>query len=261
MRATTADLFAGSAEAALTLPANRLTESLAAHFDRVPPMWRDVTEPYRRSEVGRSLIDWVDGRVQTGAVVYPAEPLRALSLTPFDAVRVVILGQDPYHGAGQAEGLAFSVPYATRRGQPWPPSLRNILQEWASDLGREWPASGSLVPWAQQGVLLLNTCLTVEDGAPASHAKRGWEALTDALVDALAADVRPKVFLLWGAHAQAKAPRIAAHPQHAVLQSNHPSPLSAKRGPVPFVGSRPFSRAAQWLRERDPAGVPLAWWL
>ncbi|WP_374593480.1 uracil-DNA glycosylase [Aquabacterium sp.] len=259
MSTTTADLFADSAKPESARPATGLTEPLAVHFDHVPLAWRGVTEPFRHSEAGRALIEWVDGSVRAGATVYPREPLRALSLTPFDAVRVVILGQDPYHGAGQAEGIAFSVPYAARRGHPWPPSLRNILQEWASDLGHEAPASGSLVPWAQQGVLLLNTSLTVEDGAPASHAKRGWEALTDAIVDALAADPRPKVFLLWGAHAQAKAPRIAAHPQHAVLQSNHPSPLSAKRGPVPFVGSRPFSRAAQWLQQHDPSGPLLAW--
>jgi uracil-DNA glycosylase len=259
MNVAAGDLF--GAEASLTGPGNRLAESLEAHFDRVPPAWRGVTEPFRRGEAGRALVDWVDARVRAGAVVYPAEPLRALELTPLDAVRVVILGQDPYHGAGQAEGLAFSVPFAPRRGQPWPPSLRNLLQEWSADLGRPLPATGSLVPWARQGVLLLNTSLTVEDGAPASHARRGWEALTDALVDAVAADQRPKVFLLWGAHAQAKASRIERHAQHLVLQSNHPSPLSAKRGPAPFVGSRPFGRAAQYLRQHDPAAPPLEWLL
>lgn len=248
------DLFAESGG----LPGNRLTEPLDAHFDRVRGAWRQVTEPFRQSPPGRALIDWVDARVRAGAVVYPAQPLRALELTPLEAVKAVILGQDPYHGPGQAEGLAFSVPFESRRGQPWPPSLRNVLQEWSSDMGGSLPAVGSLVPWARQGVLLLNTCLTVEDGLPASHAKRGWEVLTDALVDAVAAEAHPKVFLLWGAHAQAKAPRIAPHLRHLVLQTNHPSPLSAKRGPVPFVGSRPFSRAAEYLKQQ---GQDLGWTL
>lgn len=237
-------------------PPNRLTESLAVHFDRVAGGWRDVTEPFRRSPAGCALIEWVDARVRDGAIVYPAEPLRALALTPLESVRAVILGQDPYHGPGQAEGLAFSVPFAPRRGQPWPPSLRNILQEWASDLGRDLPATGSLASWADQGVLLLNTCLTVESGEPASHAGRGWERLTDVLVDAVARQARPAAFLLWGAHAQAKAPRILGQGSHWMLQTNHPSPLSAKRGPVPFVGSRPFSQAANFLRQH---GQALSW--
>lgn len=245
------DLFAES-----NLPANRLVEPLDAHFDRIEGAWRAVTESFRHSLAGLALIDWVDARVRAGAIVYPREPLRALTLTPMESVRAVILGQDPYHGPGQAEGLAFSVPFEARRGQPWPPSLRNIMQEWSADLGCDVPASGSLAAWAQQGVLLLNTCLTVEDGLPASHAKRGWELLTDALIDALATDLRPKAFLLWGAHAQAKAPRILAPQRHWVLQTNHPSPLSAKRGPVPFVGSRPFSQAAAYLRQH---GQSLNW--
>lgn len=231
------------------LPSNRLSEPLAAHFDRVSGAWREVTEPFRHSASGQALIDWVDARVRAGALVYPAQPLRALALTPLESVHAVILGQDPYHGPGQAEGLAFSVPFVARRGQPWPPSLRNVLQEWSNDLRCGLPNTGSLVPWARQGVLLLNTCLTVEAGLPASHAKRGWEVLTDALVDAVAVDERPKAFLLWGAHAQAKMPRIAGRARHWVLQTNHPSPLSAKRGPAPFIGSRPFSQAAQFLRQ------------
>jgi uracil-DNA glycosylase len=250
------DLFAEAAGASPDLPLNRLVEPLDAHFDRVQGGWRDVTEAFRRSAQGRALIDWVDARVRSGTTVYPASPLRALELTPLEAVRAVILGQDPYHGPGQAEGLAFSVPFAARRGQPWPPSLRNVLQEWSADLGWPLPQSGSLVPWARQGVLLLNTCLTVEDGQPASHAKRGWELLTDALVDAVVADERPKAFLLWGAHAQAKAPRIAGACRHLVLQTNHPSPLSAKRGPVPFVGSQPFVLASKYLQQ---TGQDLNW--
>jgi len=138
--------------------------------------------------------------VAQGAVVYPPQPLRALELTPLAAVRVVILGQDPYHGPGQAEGLAFSVAPGVRT----PPSLRNILQEVRRDTGGAEPSDGSLVRWAQQGVLLLNTCLTVSDGAPGSHARQGWETLTDAVVAAVARQPGTVVFMLWGAHAQAK---------------------------------------------------------
>ena len=186
-------------------------------------------------------------------MIYPPEPLRALALTPLHSTRVVILGQDPYHGPGQAEGLAFSVP----PGVKIPPSLRNIFKELQRDLGLPPAASGHLGAWARRGVLLLNTCLTVEDGAPASHAKLGWEALTDALIQAAAQDAAPKVFMLWGAHAQAKAALIAAAgPQHLLLQANHPSPLSATRPPRPFIGCGHFSQAAAWLRVR---GWDISW--
>jgi uracil-DNA glycosylase len=223
---------------------HRLREPLATHFDRVGPAWRSVTDAFRAGESGRRLLAFVDGRVGAGAEVYPHEPLRALALTPLPHVKAVILGQDPYHGPGQAEGLAFSVP----RGVAPPPSLRNIHRELADDLGDLPPAHGSLVRWAQQGVLLLNTSLTVERKKPASHAKQGWEVLTDMLIDVVAADTAPKAFLLWGAHAQAKAARIEAVALgHLVLTANHPSPLSARRAPVPFLGSRPFSRAATFL--------------
>jgi uracil-DNA glycosylase len=157
-------------------------------------------------------------------------------------VRVVILGQDPYHGAGQAEGLAFSVSPGTRI----PPSLRNIFKELQRDLGLPAPVKGSLVRWATQGVLLLNTCLTVEEGQPASHARHGWEALTDDLIQRCSDDSKPKVFLLWGAHAQAKAVLIDAE-RHRVLRANHPSPLSARRGPLPFLGCGHFEEASRWL--------------
>jgi uracil-DNA glycosylase len=172
-------------------------------------------------------------------------------------VRVVILGQDPYHGLGQAEGLAFSV----QSGVAPPPSLRNIFKELTADLGLQPPMSGSLLAWAQRGVLLLNTCLTVEEGQAGSHARRGWEALTDAVIHAVAARPQACVFMLWGAHAQAKALLInQASARHAaprlVLQANHPSPLSALRGPMPFLGCRHFSQAQDWLAAHH---VPLNW--
>jgi uracil-DNA glycosylase len=216
--------------------------------------WAPIVEAWRASPAGQALEAYVAQRRAAGATIYPPEPYRALQLTPLDQVKVVILGQDPYHGPGQAEGLAFSVPRGLKK---LPPSLRNIYKELQRDLGLEPPPHGHLVAWAERGVLLLNTCLTVEDGAPASHAKRGWEALTDALIVAAAADPAPKVFMLWGAHAQAKAPLIAAAgPQQLILQSNHPSPLSAARPPLPFIGNSHFSQAQAWLGER---GRSLDW--
>jgi uracil-DNA glycosylase len=219
--------------------------------------WQAPLDAWLASQAGRDVLAHLLAREAAGATIYPPDPLRALRLTPLAQVRVVILGQDPYHGPGQAEGLAFSVP----DGNKLPPSLRNIFKELQRDLGSQPPMSPHLGPWAAQGVLLLNTCLTVEDGAPASHAKigkaGGWEALTDALIRAAAADPAPKVFMLWGAHAQAKAPLIAAAgPAHLVLTANHPSPLSATRPPAPFIGCGHFSQAAAWLAAR---GRPIAW--
>jgi uracil-DNA glycosylase len=229
---------------------SRLAAPLDAEFDRVVGAWRQITEPFRASVAGRALIARIDARVRAGATIYPPQPLRALELTPFEAVRVVILGQDPYHGPGQAEGLAFSVAPGCRP----PPSLRNIHKELQRDLGQAPPASGSLVRWAEQGVLLINSTLTVEQAQPTSHAGWGWEALTDALVAAVAR--RPgRVFMLWGAHAQAKAPLLAGG-SHLVLRANHPSPLSALRPPLPFIGCGHFSAAA---RQVAGAGGRLDW--
>ncbi len=217
----------------------------------VAPDWQPTVASFLASPTGRALGDFIRERLQAGATVFPPRPFRALELTPLAQVRAVILGQDPYHGLGQAEGLAFSV----APGVKLPPSLRNIFKERG-----EQPANGSLVDWARRGVLLLNTSLTVEEGQPASHAKRGWEALTDALIERVAATASPCVYFLWGAHAQAKAGLIEAsaraHGREAlVLQTNHPSPLSATRGPVPFIGSGQFERARRWLAERGVTAV------
>jgi len=208
--------------------------------------WRPLVEAFFAGADGRALESFVGARIDAGAAVYPARPLRALELTPRWAVRAVILGQDPYHGAGQAHGLAFSVPDGVRP----PPSLRNIHAELARDCGCAAPRSGNLERWARQGVLLLNVVLTVEAGAPGSHAGKGWEALADALVDALAADLEPKVFLLWGAHAQARGAVIEAAGGHCVLRANHPSPLAARRAPRPFIGCGHFARANDFLAAR-----------
>jgi uracil-DNA glycosylase len=207
--------------------------------------WQPLVNEFFQSQQGGSLLRQLAVRLQSGAVIFPPQPLRALSLTPLQAVRVVILGQDPYHGRGQAEGLAFSV----APGVPLPPSLRNLFKEIQRDLGTPPPAfpqpGGSLVRWAEQGALLLNTCLTVEEGQPASHAKWGWEGLTDAVIRQVSAAAQPVVFMLWGAHAQSKLPLIDAT-RHLVLTANHPSPLSALRPPLPFIGCGHFSQAQAW---------------
>lgn len=218
----------------------------------VGPGWAPVVQAFLATAAGQRLSVALQQRLAQGAVIYPSHPFRALNATPLEQVRVVILGQDPYHGPGQAEGLAFSVPH----GVKLPPSLRNIFQELARDLGGTLPVSGSLVRWAQQGVLLLNTSLTVEQGAPASHAKLGWEHLTDALIAACSAHATPKAFLLWGAHAQGKAPLIDAQ-RHLVLTANHPSPLSARRPPQPFIGCGHFRRVNVWLQQKNEK--PIEW--
>jgi uracil-DNA glycosylase len=218
--------------------------------------WRPVVDAFLASPAGLRLAAFIRERLAAGAVIYPPRPLRALELTPLAKVRAVVLGQDPYHGPGQAEGLAFSV----KVGVKLPPSLRNIFKELYCRPDEPPPTSGSLVEWAKRGVLLLNASLTVEDGQPGSHAKRGWEVLTDALLAEVAAHVSPCVYMLWGAHAQAKAGLIgqtaAAHGREVlILQANHPSPLSASRPPVPFLGCGHFAQARDWLAARGHPGV------
>ncbi len=200
----------------------------------IPPAWAAALAPVA-TEVAEVSARAAAAR-RAGRPIAPAaaDVFRALALTPPEAVRVVLLGQDPYPTPGHADGLCFSV----RPGVAPPRSLRNVFRELEDDLGVPPPASGSLEPWARQGVLLLNACLTVEEGTAGAHAGWGWERVTDAIVDAVAARPDPVVFLLWGRHAQAKARRIG--PPHVVLAAAHPSPLSARTG---FFGSKPFSRA------------------
>ena len=214
--------------------------------------WQGMVDEFFDSVPGRGLRDFLQQRLEGGAIIFPPQPLRALQLTPPKSVRVVILGQDPYHGRGQAEGLAFSV----APGVALPPSLRNIFKELQRDLGTPLPAfpdpGGSLVRWARQGVLLLNTCLTVEEGQPASHAGRGWEVLTDAVIAFVSQQTRHTVFMLWGNHAQGKRHLIEAK-RHLVLCANHPSPLSALRPPIPFMGCGHFSQARAWRDQHQAA--------
>lgn len=231
--------------------------------------WGDVAADFLNSTIGQSLAKALQARLDAGARIFPATPFRALELTPLDQVRVVILGQDPYHGAGQAEGLAFSVTQGVRI----PPSLRNIFKEIQRESGNAASnsfqtdaKSGSLARWATQGVLLLNTCLTVEEGQPASHARLGWEGLTDALISLVAKHNKNVVFMLWGAHAQAKQGLLLGDRRtggagagagagvdgdHLVLCANHPSPLSALRPPAPFVGCNHFALANDFLLRHD----------
>ncbi len=177
----------------------------------------------------------------------PAHWFRALDLTPLPDVRVVILGQDPYHGPGQAHGLCFSVPH----GVPVPPSLRNIQAELNADLGIAPPGHGNLESWARQGVLLLNSVLTVELGKAASHAGQGWERFTDEIIRLVSARPTPAVFILWGRYAQQKAGFVDGT-RHLILKSAHPSPLSAYNG---FFGSRPFSQANAFLQANGQRAV------
>ena len=209
------------------------------------PGWSTAVESFLASADGRGLCEFLEQRRAANAAIFPPQPLRALTLTPFDDVRVVILGQDPYHGDGQAHGLAFSVP----RGVKVPPSLRNIFLEQQRDLGCMPPLHGTLERWARQGVLLLNAIFTVERAQPGSHARRGWETLTSMLIAALAADQRAKVFMLWGAFAQAR--HVSIGEPHLVLQANHPSPLSARRPPIPFIGCGHFSRTNAFLLQHE----------
>jgi uracil-DNA glycosylase len=207
--------------------------------------WQALKDEFFASGSGLALLGFLQQRLKEGAVIFPPRPLRALELTPPEQVRVVILGQDPYHGRGQAEGLAFSVAPGVRL----PPSLRNIFKELQRDLGTPPPAfpapGGSLVGWAENGVLLLNTCLSVEEARPASHCGNGWEALTDAVIRKVSESQTPVVFMLWGAHAQAKRPLVDEN-CHKVLLANHPSPLSASRPPLPFLGCGHFSQSGLW---------------
>ncbi|GGP18767.1 uracil-DNA glycosylase [Silvimonas iriomotensis] len=213
-------------------------------FDAIPTTWQPLLAALRHNPVLNGLSQFLDAEAAAGKIIYPprSQWFAALEhVAPAD-VKVVILGQDPYHGAGQAHGLSFSVPPGIKK----PPSLNNIWKEIARDLGMTPPQDGSLLGWADQGVLLLNTVLTVEADCAASHAKRGWEVLTDEIIRQLAAHESGIVFMLWGSHAQKKAALIDRS-KHLVLESVHPSPLSAHRG---FIGNGHFSAANRYLQDQ-----------
>ncbi|MCM1520409.1 MAG: uracil-DNA glycosylase [Lachnoclostridium sp.] len=211
---------------------------------RIDKSWKDALSAEWEKDYFRQLTDFVRREYATQQVFPPASQIfAAFDRCPFDKVKVVILGQDPYHGEGQANGLCFSV----NQGVPLPKSLINIYKELRSDLGIEPPVSGDLVRWADQGVLLLNSTLTVRAHTPTSHSQRGWEQFTDAAIRSLAGQRENLVFILWGAYAIRKGEFIDRN-RHLVITSAHPSPLSASRG---FFGSRPFSRANEYLAQHS----------
>ena len=212
--------------------------------------WNEILVEEMQKDYYQELQEFVKKRREE-VRVFPEEKnvFRALELTPFESVKVVILGQDPYHGFGQAHGLSFSV----QKGTPLPPSLKNIYKELQEDLGGELPTEGDLSHWAKQGVLLLNTVLTVEEGNANSHKGMGWETLTNRLIESLNELNHPVIFILWGKPAQEKE-KLITNPSHVILKAPHPSPLSAYRG---FFGSKPFSRVNNILIQQGQ--TPICW--
>jgi uracil-DNA glycosylase len=223
-------------------------------FDTLPNVWRQPLASLSDACETQRLGAFLQAEEASGKRLYPSadQRLAALAMTPPDTVKVVILGQDPYHGPGQANGLAFSV----NKGQAIPPSLRNIFKELHDDLGIAPPTHGDLSGWARQGVLLLNNALTVEEGQAGSHQKAGWEAITDAIIAIVAKNPRPCVFLVWGAHARNKIARTLydGNPNHLVLFAPHPSPLSAHRG---FLGCGHFKKTNLFLQRHGQS--PIDW--
>jgi len=215
------------------------------------PQWLDLLQNEFEQEYMRSLSAFLRAEKSLGKVIYPAgeNMFAALNTTLLEDVRVVILGQDPYHGPNQAHGLSFSVP----AGERIPPSLKNIYKELSTDLGCEFPTHGNLQAWAEGGVLLLNSVLSVEHAQAASHQGKGWERFTDQVINVINSQKNNVVFMLWGAYAQKKGASIDQS-RHLVLQAPHPSPLSAHRG---FLGCGHFSKANQYLVEHDQ--VPIDW--
>jgi len=213
--------------------------------------WKPKLESEFNKEYMSQLRAFLTKEYSNGKEIYPAKAqyFNSLNLTPFEKVKVIIVGQDPYHGPGQAHGLSFSV----QKGVRFPPSLQNIFKELKTDLGISIPSSGDLTPWAQQGVLLLNSVLTVESGKAAAHQGKGWEIFTDKMIELLNQDRQHLAFILWGKYAQKKA-AFVDRKRHFVLESHHPSPLSAHQG---FFGTRPFSKVNTYLR--SVGEVPINW--
>ena len=212
--------------------------------------WNEILVEEMQKDYYQQLQAFVQKR-RAEVRVFPEEKnvFNALELTPFESVKVVILGQDPYHGFGQAHGLSFSV----QKGTPLPPSLKNIYKELQEDIGGELPTEGDLSHWAKQGVLLLNTVLTVEEGNANSHKGKGWETLTNRLIESLNELKHPVIFILWGKPAQDKE-KLITNPNHVLLKAPHPSPLSAYRG---FFGSKPFSKVNDILIQQGQ--TPICW--
>lgn len=220
--------------------------------DTVLKTWKMVLAEEKEKEYFQHLLDFIKKERLAGKQIYPPQKdiFNALKCTPYENVKVVILGQDPYHGPKQAHGLSFSV----QPGIPTPPSLKNIYKELHSDIGFTIPNHGFLENWAKQGVLLLNTCLTVEQGKPQSHSHIGWQRFTDKVIESLNEHPQGIIFLLWGAHAQSKTPLIDVT-KHRILKAPHPSPLSAHRG---FLGCQHFSKTNEWLNQNGRGEIDWA---
>ena len=219
---------------------------------KIDPSWKEVLAEEFSKPYMVELKKFLLGEKQRYRVFPPGNKIfSAYNMTPFDKIKVVILGQDPYHGINQAHGLAFSV----LDGVPFPPSLQNIYKELVDDIGCEYPKTSNLTPWAKQGVFLLNTVLTVREGEANSHREKGWERFTDATIKAISRKKEHVVFILWGRPAQAKE-KLIDTTKHCIIKSPHPSPLSAYRG---FFGSKPFSRANACLKSYGLS--PIEWCL
>lgn len=217
---------------------------------KINAAWKKVLLNEFEKDYFKNLVNFVKSEYKTKTIYPPAAKIfAAFDATPFDDVKVVILGQDPYHGPGQANGLSFSV----NDGIKFPPSLQNIYKELEDDLGIAAPSSGDLTKWASQGVLMLNATLTVEAAKAGSHQKKGWENFTDAVIDHINREMENVVFILWGSYAQKKGAKIDRN-KHYVIESAHPSPLSVYRG---FWGSKPFSKTNEFLRSKNI--TPINW--
>ena len=218
---------------------------------QIAPDWKEALFEEFQQPYFEKIVGFIKAEKAAGKVIYPPGPLifNAFNCTPLNSVKVVILGQDPYHGPNQAHGLAFSV----QHGVPTPPSLQNIFKEIQADLGIAPPKHGNLEHWAQQGVLLLNATLTVEAGSANSHAGIGWHRFTDAVIHTVSEQCNAVVFLLWGRFAQGKTSLVNSE-KHLILKAAHPSPLSAYNG---FFGCRHFSKANQWLQQKGL--TPIDW--
>jgi uracil-DNA glycosylase len=220
---------------------------------KIPDTWKDTLMGELKKSYMKDLLSFLMSEEKKSKIIYPAESeyLMALSLTPLQKVKVVIIGQDPYHGPGQAHGLSFSV----KAGVKIPPSLKNIFKELNSDLSFDIPQSGDLSKWAQEGVLLLNSVLSVEESAAGAHQGRGWETFTDKIIEVLNAERENLVYILWGSYAIKKG-NLINRDKNLVIEAVHPSPLSSYRG---FFGHKPFSRANKYLSESGQE--PINWQL
>lgn len=222
-----------------------------AKGDSMAKTWKEIIEEEKQQEYFQLLMNKVDKLYKTSKVFPPKEELfSCFDLCNYENTKVVILGQDPYHGEGQAHGLSFSV----KKGIKTPPSLRNIYKELNSDLGLAIPSTGNLEDWARQGVLLMNTTWTVEEGKPASHKDIGWQTFSLHILDILNDFEEPLVFVLWGKHAQEIANGVITNPKHLIIESAHPSPFAANRG---FFGSKVFSKINKFLEEQNR--TPIDW--